>query len=855
VDPNAGLISGTATAAGSYTVALTAGNSAGSGTATLTIGINPLLTLTSPATASGQVSQSFSYQVTTSNAVTGYAAAGLPDGLSIDPAAGLISGAPTTAGTYTVTLSLTDATGTSTATLTISVAPNFPVVSGMLLWLKADTGVVANSGGLVSQWTDQSSIGNNALQSIAANQPLLVSNQFNGLPVVRFNGPNSLSLPYNMMQSAQAGEIIVVTKQTDTQDQANVLFDFGTGYGARYYDIWHYDDFGTNDISAIPPESESALQQYHVYNTSITADGTSTYSFNGVPEWTRTGLAVGFSQYPDIGGGFGGSFTGDMLEVILYSRVLSAEERVTIYGYLAQRYAMPSIVANVNSPAITSASSVTGAVGQTFDFQITASNSPTSYSATGLPPGLTIDPVAGGISGMPTVGGSWTATVIATNASGSGSSPLIFTISSSPPVITSSTTAAGQVGQAFSYQILATNNPTTYAATGLPSGVNIDTNTGYMSGILPTAAGITTVTLTATNAIGSGTATLNLIVTTSLVYSTGFELSDGFATGPLGGQNGWSVSQGTADISTQDFNSGVQSLQLASGTLAAVVVQTFPSSSGESIEFCDFYAKPAAEAAIASSSIYTVEGAQFGFQQSNGQGVLEAYYGNGSGGGAWTPTAFTVSLGPENQSTAWVRLTARLDFGAQTWDLYANGKMVAASIPFVSTPSTYLSKLQLQGDAGVATYIDDLYVGSTNPLFADVNNDGIDDAWEAQYGLSLTTNDRNGDPTGGGVTNLQKYIQGTSPLDYYNGIEPTVSPVVTGSSPGVGAPGPNDDLALLVQKPDGTPWANAPVTFQVTSGIRQFSLVQGQGPFVSTLKVQTDSTGVARIYLQPLPSQ
>jgi PKD repeat protein len=971
------------------------------------------------------VSQSFSYQVTTSNAVTDYAAAGLPDGLSIDPAAGLISGAPTTAGTYTVTLSLTDATGTSTATLTISVAPNFPVVSGMLLWLKADMGVTADSSGNVSQWTDQSGIGNNAFQSIAANQPVLVSNQFNGLPVVRFNGPNSLSLPYNMMQGAQAGEIIVVTKQTDTQDQANVLFDFGTGYGARYYDVYHYDDFGTNDISAIPPESESALQQYHVYNTSITADGTSTYSFNGVPEWTRTGLAVGFSQFPDIGGGFGGSFTGDMVEVILYSRVLSAAERGTIYGYLAQRYAMPSVVNNVNSPAITSASSVTGAVGQTFSFQITASNSPTSFGASGLPPGLSVSST-GLISGTPTTDGDFNASVTATNASGSGSSPLTFTINPAPPVITSATSATGQENQAFSYQIAATNNPTGYSATGLPTGLTVDPVAGLISGTpavgtagtfsvyltatnsagsgsatlnlaisvaaavapvitsatsatsqielafsyqitannnptsyaatglpsgltvdpvaglisgtptaagsstvtltatnlagsgtatlnititgltsstpvitsatsvtgqineaisyqitasnnptsysatglpsgltvdpvagvisgTPTAAGATTVTLNATNSAGSGTATLNLVITTIPIYSTGFEPGDGFVVGALGGQNGWTVSQGTAVITAQVYRSGVQSLELVPGSSAAIAVQTFPAIPNETIEYCDFYAMPAAETQIGSSSIYTVEGAQFGFLQS---GVLEAFYGDGNGGGSWVPTQFTVALGSGNEtSLSWVRLTARLDFTAQTWDLYANGAMVAAAIPFINNSSIYLSTFQIQGDASSPFYIDDVYVGSMNPMFANISNDGISDAWKAQYGLSLTANDRNGDPTRGGVTNIQKYIAGTNPLDFYNGVAPYVVPLYTDPVSGQGVPGPNDDLAMTVAQFDGTPWPNAPVTFQITSGTRLISLVQGQGPYVSTLNVVTDSTGVARVYLQPLMSQ
>jgi len=123
------------------------------------------------------------------------------------------------------------------------------------------------------------------------------------------------------------------------------------------------------------------------------------------------------------------------------------------------------------------------------------------------------------------------------------------------------------------------------------------------------------------------------------------------------------------------------------------------------------------------------------------------------------------------------------------------------------------------------------------------------------YGLSLATNDRNGDPSGGGVSNIQKFIQGTSPLDYYNGIAPAVTPLVSGSTAGVCVPGPNDDLAILVLKPNGMPWVNAPATFSVTSGRRQVSAVQGVGPYVSTLTVITDTTGVARVFLQPLTTQ
>src|SRR5437764_14081810 len=77
------------------------------------------------------------------------------------------------------------------------------------------------------------------------------------------------------------------------------------------------------------------------------------------------------------------------------------------------------------------------------------------------------------------------------------------------PVITSPLTATGQVGVAFSYQITATNNPTSFNATGLPAGLSVNTSTGLISGT-PTTAGTYSVTISATNAGGSGSTTLSI---------------------------------------------------------------------------------------------------------------------------------------------------------------------------------------------------------------------------------------------------------------------------------------------------------------------------------------------------------
>ncbi|MGH9572051.1 MAG: beta strand repeat-containing protein, partial [Candidatus Acidiferrales bacterium] len=150
-------------------------------------------------------------------------------------------------------------------------------------------------------------------------------------------------------------------------------------------------------------------------------------------------------------------------------------------------------------------------VGAAFSYQITATNSPTSYGATGLPNGLSINASTGLISGTPTTAGTSTVSLGATNGAGTGNATLTLTIAVAKPVVTSATTTSGTVGAAFSYQITATNSPTSYGATGLPAGLSVNTGTGLISGT-PTATGTSAVTLSATNGTGTGSATLTLTI-------------------------------------------------------------------------------------------------------------------------------------------------------------------------------------------------------------------------------------------------------------------------------------------------------------------------------------------------------
>jgi hypothetical protein len=88
---------------------------------------------------------------------------------------------------------------------------------------------------------------------------------------------------------------------------------------------------------------------------------------------------------------------------------------------------------------------------------------------------------------------------------------LLLSTPGTPPVITSSLSASATQGVPFSYQITATNSPTSFNATGLPGGLSVNTSTGFITGT-PTTVAVSTVSISATNASGTGSANLTLSV-------------------------------------------------------------------------------------------------------------------------------------------------------------------------------------------------------------------------------------------------------------------------------------------------------------------------------------------------------
>ena len=165
-----------------------------------------------------------------------------------------------------------------------------------------------------------------------------------------------------------------------------------------------------------------------------------------------------------------------------FSSSLCSTAELGSYGFSSPGDGVTATLSVIATPKpVVSAGSGSGKVGVFFSDQIWATNNPTSYSGTGLPPGLSVNFSNGSISGTPTTQGSFSGTISATNATGTGSAPynaiIIAPADITPPSIPTGLTATRDATSPMSQINLAWNASTDTGGSGM-GGYQITCTTG-----------------------------------------------------------------------------------------------------------------------------------------------------------------------------------------------------------------------------------------------------------------------------------------------------------------------------------------------------------------------------------------
>lgn len=516
---SAGAITGTPSTAGTSSFKVTASDGYGdTGTGSFSITVNyPQLTVTTSSLPTGYAGST--YPATTlaasggSNSGYGWtwaAASGssLPAGLNLS-AAGVITGKPTTAGSYSVVVTVTDsASNTANATLSLTVDAAVSVTTaslptGYAKSVYPNTTLDATGGaGSPYTWTWAAATGS----SLPAGLSLSSGGVLSGTP------------------TTAGAYSVVVTAEDSAKNTGSATLTLTVDAG----------------ITISPGTVPGGYQGTPYVSTTLTASGGSGtgYSFT----WAA---ASGSSLPPGLSLSAGGTISGTPTAAGSYSVVVTVKDSanntaqatysITIEATIAiTTTTLPTGYANSAYPSTTLAATG-GSGGFTWTWA--------AASGSSLPAGLSLS-TGGVITGTPTTAGAYSVVVtVKDSASHTQTATLTLTVNAGVSVTTASL-PAGYVSSAYTSTTLAATggagSPYTWtwaAASGssLPGGLNLS-SAGVISGT-PTTAGTYSVVVTAKDSVGNtGSATLSIAVKGSVSIST-TSLPSGY--------------QGTAYTSTQ----------------------------------------------------------------------------------------------------------------------------------------------------------------------------------------------------------------------------------------------------------------------------------------------------------------
>jgi hypothetical protein len=494
LDVVAGIISGAPTSTGLFSFTVMASQTdqyLGSQSATQPLSIfvaGSQLAITTSALAPGQAGAVYSQTLAASGWNSGdslvwtVSSGSLPPGLSLSRD-GIISGTPTTFGSYSLTIQLTDT------------APDYGVNTAT----KAFTVIISAAVPVTITNNPTLAVGT---VGVAYTQQMTATG---GVPPYTWN-VESGALPGGVTLNPAKGQISGTPKGTGTFSFQLSATDQSGGKAFGTFTIVIALPLSIVTAASLPAGSPGVP-----YSLTFSATG-------GVAPYTWWVLSQGgtlppgLSLDPQAGRLTGTPTTGGSYQFTV--------EVIDVNGTTATG------VFTLNTAGglmIVTQSPLTGAVvGTAYQFQLQASGGTAPYtwsvlSQSGpLPPGLALAPSTGLLTGTPTTAGSYQFLAGVTDAAGSTGSQLLTLNVAVPLVIaTPSPLPGGPIGSPYQVQLTATGGTPPYtwsiASGALPAGLTLGPSTGLISGT-PTAGGNFAVTIGVKDAQQSATQAYQLAI-------------------------------------------------------------------------------------------------------------------------------------------------------------------------------------------------------------------------------------------------------------------------------------------------------------------------------------------------------